>query len=107
MIESVLAVENLEKICAIPGVNAVFVGPNDLTTSMGIPNEYDHPDLIAMIQRIIETANRSHVAAGSWFGKREQMERTIKQGSRFVVYSNDGSFFRESLAQSFTQLRKL
>src|SRR4051812_18349309 len=42
MIESVLGIENLEKICAIPGVNAVFVGPNDLTTSMGIPNEYDH-----------------------------------------------------------------
>ncbi|MFM9962632.1 MAG: aldolase/citrate lyase family protein [Planctomycetaceae bacterium] len=106
MIESVLAVENLEKICSIPGVNAVFVGPNDLTTNMGIPNEYDHPDLVAMIQRIIDIANRSHVVAGSWFGKREQMERTIKQGSRFVVYSNDGAFFRESLEQSFTQLRK-
>jgi 2-keto-3-deoxy-L-rhamnonate aldolase RhmA len=106
MIESVLAVENLEEICAIPGVNAVFVGPNDLTTSMGIPNEYDHPDLVAMIQRIIEVADRSHVAAGSWFGKREQMERTIKQGSRFVVYSNDGAFLRESMEQSFAQLRK-
>lgn len=106
MIESVLAVENLDRICSIPGVNAVFVGPNDLTTSMGIPNEYDHPDLIATLQRIIDTANRSHVAAGSWFGKREQMERTIQQGSRFVVYSNDGAFLRESLEQSFTQFRK-
>ncbi len=106
MIESVLAVENLEDICAIPGVSAVFVGPNDLTTNMGIPNEYDHPDLIAMIQRIIDVANRSHVAAGSWFGKREQMTRTIRQGSRFVVYSNDGSLLREALEQSFTQLRK-
>ena len=106
MIESVLAVENLKKICSIPGVNAVFVGPNDLTTNMGIPNEYDHPDLVAMTQRIIDVANRSHVAAGSWFGKREQMERTIKQGSRFVVYSNDGALLRESLEQSFTQLRK-
>ncbi len=73
MIESVLAVQNLEQICSIPGVNAVFVGPNDITTSMGIPNEYDHPDLIAMLQKIIDIANRSHVAAGSWFGKREQM----------------------------------
>lgn len=106
MIESVLAVENLDKICSIPGVNAVFVGPNDLTTNMGIPNEYDHPDLIAMLHRIIDVANRSHVAAGCWFGKREQMERTLKQGARFVVYSNDGAMLRESLEQSFTQLRK-
>ena len=107
MIESVLAVENLEQICAIPGVHAVFVGPNDLTTNMGIPNEYDHPDLIAMLQRIIDVANRSHVAAGCWFGKREQMERTQKQGGRFVVFSNDGALFRESVEQAFNQLRKV
>lgn len=106
MIESVLAVENLEKICAIPGVNAVFVGPNDLTTNMGIPNEYDHADLIAMLQRIIDTANRSHVAAGCWFGKRDQAERTIKQGARLVVYGNDGAMLGEAMQQAFTQLRK-
>ena len=106
MIESVLAVENLEKICAIPGVNAVFVGPNDLTTSMGIPNEYDHPDLIAMLQRIIDGAARSHVAAGCWFGKREQSQRTIDQGARFVVYASDGAMMRESMEQAFTQFRK-
>jgi 2-keto-3-deoxy-L-rhamnonate aldolase RhmA len=106
MIESVLGVENLEKICAIPGVNAVFVGPNDLTTNMGIPNEYDHADLIAMLQRIIDTANRSHVAAGCWFGKRDQAERTIKQGARLVVYGNDGAMLGEAMQQAFTQLRK-
>ena len=106
MIESVKAVENLEQICAIPGVHALFVGPNDLTTNMGIPNEYDHPDLIAMLQKIIDVANRSHLAAGCWFGKREQMERTLKQGGRFVVFSNDGSMFRESIEQAFNQLRK-
>ncbi len=106
MIESVLGVENLEKICAIPGVNAVFVGPNDLTTNMGIPNEYDHADLIAMLQRIIDTANRAHVAAGCWFGKSYQAERTIKQGARLVVYGNDGALFGEAVQQSFTQLKK-
>lgn len=106
MIESITAVDNLDQICSIPGVNAVFVGPNDLTTTMGIPNEYDHPDLIAMLQRIIDGANRCHVAAGCWFGKREQAERTIKQGARFVVYSNDGSMLRDAMESAFTQLRK-
>lgn len=105
MIESVVAVENLDQICSIPGVHAVFVGPNDLTTTMGIPNEYDHPDLIAMLQRIIDGANRCHVAAGCWFGKREQAERTIRQGARFVVYSNDGAFLKEAMQTAFTQLR--
>lgn len=105
MIESVRGVENLEQICAIPGVHAVFVGPNDLTTNMGIPNEYDHPDLIAMLRKIIDTANRFHVAAGCWFGKSYQAERTIKHGARLVVYSNDGALLGEALQLGFTRLR--
>ena len=106
MIESVLAVENLEAICSIPGVHAVFVGPNDLTTNMGIPNEYDHPELIAILQRIIDTADRKHVAAGCWFGKREQMQRTMRQGGRFVVFSNDGSLLGEAFQQAFAALKQ-
>jgi 2-keto-3-deoxy-L-rhamnonate aldolase RhmA len=105
MIESLAGIENLEAICGIQGVNAIFVGPNDLTTTMGIPNEYDHPDLIAILKRIIDVADRSHIPAGCWFGKTEQMRRTIGQGSRFVVYSNDGAFLRESITNSFTALR--
>ena len=106
MIESVLAVENLDTICSIPGVHAAFVGPNDLTTNMGIPNEYDHPDLIAMLKRIIDTADRHHVAAGCWFGKRDQQLRTIRQGARFIVYSSESGLMRDAMQEEFTQLRK-
>jgi 2-keto-3-deoxy-L-rhamnonate aldolase RhmA len=106
MIESVQAVENLDAICSIPGVNALFVGPNDLTTNMGIPNEYDHPDLIKMMQRIIDIGNRHHIAAGSWFGKPEQQLRTMKQGARFVVYSNESAMMRDAMAEAFGKLRK-
>ncbi len=106
MIESVPAVENLDAICSIPGVHAVFVGPNDLTTSMGIPNEYDHPALVAVLKRIIDTADRHHVAAGSWFGRTDQMLRTIRQGARFVVYSNDSTMLKDAMAAAVGELRK-
>lgn len=106
MIESVLGVENLDAICSIPGVNAVFVGPNDLTVNMGIPNEYDHPDLVATLKRIIDTADRHHVAAGCWFAKVEQMKRTMKHGARFNVFSNDSIIFRDAIGTAFSQLRR-
>lgn len=105
MIESVEGVENVDAICAIPGVNALFIGPNDLTTNMGIPNEYDHPDLIAMIQKVIDSADRRHVAAGCWFGKPEQAQRTMRQGARLVVYSNDSSMLRDAMSAAFSKLR--
>lgn len=106
MIESLAGIENLDAICSIPGVHAVFVGPNDLTTTMGIPNEYDHKDLIALLKKIIDTADRHHVAAGCWFGKLEQSVRTIKQGARLVVYSNDSSMMKDAMTAAFAEMRK-
>lgn len=105
MIESLRGIANLDAICSVPGVHAVFVGPNDLTTTMGIPNEYDHPDLIAKLKEVIDVADRHHVAAGCWFGKPDQMQRTIKQGSRFVVYGNDAAFFQDGLMRAIGALR--
>jgi 2-keto-3-deoxy-L-rhamnonate aldolase RhmA len=106
MIESVRGVENLDKICSIPGVHGVFVGPNDLTVNMGIPAKYDHPDLVAMLQQIIDTANMHHVAAGCWFGKIDQAIRTKQQGARLVVFSNDSLMLKNAMADSFTRLGK-
>jgi 2-keto-3-deoxy-L-rhamnonate aldolase RhmA len=105
MIESVRGVENVDAICSIPGVNALFMGPNDLTTNMGIPNDYDSPELIAMIQRVIDAADRRHVAAGCWFGKVEQALRTMQQGARLIVYSNDGNLLRDAMSLAFGALR--
>ncbi|MGE3820592.1 MAG: aldolase/citrate lyase family protein, partial [Isosphaeraceae bacterium] len=106
MIESVPAIQNLDAISSIPGVHALFVGPNDLTVNMGIPNEYDHPELIAALKKIIDVGNRHHVAAGCWFGTAEHAIRTIRQGARFVVYSNDGLMLKNAIAAEFTGLRK-
>lgn len=106
MIESVPGIENLDKICSIPGVHAVFVGPGDLTTNMGIPREYDSPELIAAVQKVIDTADKHHVAAGCWFGTTKQAVRTIRQGARLVVYANDGLMLQHAMQNEFGELRK-
>lgn len=106
MIESVKAVENLDAICSIPGVSALFIGPNDMTTNMGIPNEYDHPDFLAIVRRVIRAADQRHLPAGCWFGKQDQMLRTIRDGARFNVYSNDSSLLRDAMSQAFGAFRK-
>lgn len=107
MIESVPGVENLEAICSVPGVDAVFVGPGDLTCNMGIPKEYDHADLIAVLQKVIDIANTKHVAAGCWFGERSQSLRTIKQGARLIVHSNDGLLLQKAMEVDFQALRNV
>ena len=105
MIESVPSIENLDGICQIPGVDALLVGPGDLTANMGIPKRYDHPDLIANIKKIIDIGARHNIAAGSWFGTTEQALRTIRQGARFVVYGNDGLLIKQAMESVFGQLQ--
>ncbi|MEQ8788560.1 MAG: aldolase/citrate lyase family protein [Pirellulaceae bacterium] len=106
MIESVPAVENLDAICSIPGVDALFIGPGDLTANMGIPGEYDNPDLVAAIGKIIATANKHGIAAGSWFGTTEQALRTIRQGARLVVYGSDGLLMQQAMQRVFGELKQ-
>jgi 2-keto-3-deoxy-L-rhamnonate aldolase RhmA len=89
MIESVKSVANLDAICSIQGVDAVFVGPNDLSVSMGIPEERDSPEFIAIMQTIVDTAARHGIAAGAHFSQLSHAQRLIKQGGRFIPFSSD------------------
>ena len=105
MIESVLSVENLDRICEIPGIDAVFVGPNDMTVSMGIPEERDNPQFVEVLQRIIDTAEAHGIAAGCHFSKLEHTERIIEQGARFVPFGSDLSMIQQGLAAALGSLR--
>ena len=50
--ESLGCLEHLEEIVALPGIDGIFVGPYDLSTAMGIPGQFDHPDFLAALRRI-------------------------------------------------------
>jgi 2-keto-3-deoxy-L-rhamnonate aldolase RhmA len=98
MIESVKSVENLDAICSIPGIDALFVGPNDLTVSMGIPEERDHPAFVEIMQRIIDTAARHGIAAGAHFSKLSHAQRLIAQGGRFIPFGSDLRLIQQGTA---------
>jgi len=94
MIESVASIQNLEAICSVDGIDAVFVGPNDLSTSMGIPGERDHPDFVKAIQQIIDVAEKHGIAAGAHFTELSHARRLLEQGGRFVPFSSDAHVLR-------------
>ncbi|MDD6884099.1 MAG: aldolase/citrate lyase family protein [Eubacteriales bacterium] len=63
-IESAQAVENLDAICGIDGVDGVLIGPNDLTQHMGIIGKYDHPEVRRLINTVREVTARHHKWSG-------------------------------------------
>src|SRR5438067_2096731 len=63
-IESVPAIRRLEELVSIEGVDGVFLGPHDITCSMGIPEEYEHPDFIRTVCDIVKRCRKAGVGVG-------------------------------------------
>ena len=66
-IESVPAIENLPEICSVPGLDAVLIGPHDLSCSLGIPEQYDHPRFDEAVRTIFRIAREHRVGARNLF----------------------------------------
>src|SRR3989442_1764820 len=62
-IESIPAMENLHEICSVPGLDAVLIGPHDLSCSLGIPEQYQHPRFDEAVQTIFRIARAHQVGA--------------------------------------------
>lgn len=106
-IESVPAVEKLEELLSVPGLDGVFIGPHDLSVSMGIPEDYDHPDFIDTVRKIVKTSLKFELAVGIHFS--ETIERQlfwIKEGVNMVVHSSDFALFTQRLNSDFNLVRE-
>jgi 2-keto-3-deoxy-L-rhamnonate aldolase RhmA len=88
-IESVPAVDNLESILDVPGIDAIFIGPNDLSVSLGIPDEYDHPRYREAVEHVIGVAQGRGIPAGPHCFDEPMLIDYLEKGARFVLYSAD------------------
>ena len=91
MAEHVDAIERADEICSVPGIDAVFIGPNDLHNSMGLPPafESDHPDFLNALERILECAQKNGVAAGIHVPDASAAKRRLAEGFQFVAVASD------------------
>lgn len=98
MIESIKAVENLDEILAVNGLDAILIGPYDLSASLGLTGQFGHERFKIVMQRINEKARHAKVASGVHVvapSKVELLER-INDGYRFIAFSIDSVFLRDS-----------
>ncbi len=105
-IESVPALETLDDILSVPLVDAVLVGPHDLSCSLGIPEQYDHPDFDAAIRQIIMTARKHQVGVGVHIDSIEQEVAWAQAGANLIIHSSDISGFLKQLNADFSALRQ-
>ena len=106
-IEHIDAVNALEAILAVPGVDGFIVGPYDLSGSLGIPGQFEHEAFQRAVRRIQEVAARSGVPSGTHVVPPDPALVTARfhEGYLFVAYSDDFLFLAETCRQGVRAIR--
>ncbi len=94
MAEHIDAVENIGSILSVPGIDAVFVGPNDLHASMGLAPAFDsdHPQFNEALKKILAHAKARGIAAGIHVTDAAQAQRRINEGWQFIAVISEAGF---------------
>jgi 2-dehydro-3-deoxyglucarate aldolase len=107
-IESRKAVENIDEILAVDGIDAVFVGPSDLAASYGHLGKLNHPDVQQAIAHVFERAQAAGKPSGILATVQADAERYISMGSRVVAVCADLGLLKagaQAVQQHFMQNR--
>jgi len=106
MLESPKAIDNAHQIAAIPGIDALLIGTNDLSLEMGIPGELGHSDIVAAYDSVI-AACKTHGKYAGMGGvyKPELMAKYIEMGTQLILAGNDISFLMESARRQASAVR--
>ena len=106
MLESPEAIDNVDSIAAIDGVDVVLIGTNDLCMEMGIPGDYSNPKVKDAYIKVIEACKKYGKTPGmGGVYNEELMSEYIKMGMRFILSGSDLSFMMQTASQRSNKLR--
>ena len=108
MVETPTAVENVEAIAAVPGVDSVLVGTNDLCTEMGIPGAVGDPRIQEVMERVVAAcrAHGKHPGLGGVY-EPPLMERYIRMGMRLVLCGSDLTMMMAAAQERSARMRSI
>tara|TARA_B100000676_G_scaffold295494_1_gene334771 strand:+ start:1719 stop:2534 length:816 start_codon:yes stop_codon:yes gene_type:complete len=106
-IESEPAYNNLDAILDVGGIDGIFIGPNDMSTSLGIPDDYSNKKYLRVVEDVITRCAARKIPVMVHQQTIETSTKAIKLGARFVLHSTDGRMLQRIIQQEMNQLRKV
>jgi 2-keto-3-deoxy-L-rhamnonate aldolase RhmA len=103
-LEAADALPEAAAIASTPGVDVVFIGPYDLSQSVGHPGELDHPAVVAAGEKLAEQVV-AHAALGVYLERPDQLERWRATGASFFTLRTDGRIFLDGCRRTLEQFR--
>ena len=107
MIETAEGVENVEAIAGTPGVDVLWVGHFDLSASLGIPGEFDHPRFRAATERICAAARARGLGLGRLVTGRGEAAQAWRDGFRMLAWGGDAWLLQQAVAEGVAGLREM
>ena len=106
-IEHIDAVNNIDEILSVEGVDAVFIGPYDLTASMGITAQFEHPEYIAARDKILNACTRHNIVPGIHVVAPDPAQVLARkaEGYRFIAFSLDITMLTTVCSQSLAAMK--
>jgi 2-keto-3-deoxy-L-rhamnonate aldolase RhmA len=105
MIESPSGLECVEEMAKLPGLDVLFIGPYDLTLSLGIVEQFDNPIFLNAIDRVVAACKANGIATGLQTGQMPLLLEAKRRGVRFLIYNSDVGILLSGYKQAVNELK--
>lgn len=107
-IEHIDAVNNIDEILTVDGIDGTIIGPYDLSSSMGYPGEFGISDVKEAVQKVLDKCKEHRVPSGFHVvdTEPEELNLRIAQGCTFLAYGIDYSFMRDAAINGMTKVKR-
>ena len=104
--ETARSVENVDEILSVGGVDVAWVGQCDMSISLGIPGQYDHPDFLRAFDKVMNACEKYGVIFGYLPLDVSEAQAMIDKGARCIAYSVDVFLYSNALRNDVQQIRE-
>jgi len=105
-IEGVKGINNLDEILSVPGIDVIFIGPYDLSQSLGIPGEVHHPLVTEKMKEVVSKCKKNKIAVGTFADDVETAKSWISLDVQYMAFSVDVGILYEVSKKIVEKLKK-
>jgi 4-hydroxy-2-oxoheptanedioate aldolase len=106
MVESREGLEAVDEIAAVPEIDVLFIGPYDLSLSLGIIEQFDHPLFEKALEKIISAGQKAGLAVGLQSGNNVLLRKVREMGVRFLICASETAVLLEGYKRTLAELKE-
>ncbi len=100
------SLDNLEEIAQIPEIDVIFLGPFDMSQSLGIPGQVHHPLIKDAAEKVVDICRKNNIAPGIFVSSGEEARNKIQSGFQYITIGMDTSLFYQACLKEIKSIKK-